>query len=111
MTLAVAFGVVLLTAIAFGAWLRPFNLWRLVTACCHHGLQLCPRALDARARCASSDPSQRRRIRSPASERPVPRGSASASGTIVMQWAGRWGAGVAGDGAEIFVDGAQVMIR
>ena len=30
-TPAVAFGVVLLTAIAFDAWLRPFNLWRLVT--------------------------------------------------------------------------------
>ncbi len=28
---AVAFGVVLLTAIVFDAWLRPFNLWRLVT--------------------------------------------------------------------------------
>jgi ABC-type transport system involved in multi-copper enzyme maturation permease subunit len=28
---AVAFGVVLLTAIIFDAWLRPFNLWRLVT--------------------------------------------------------------------------------
>jgi len=28
-----------------------------------------------------------------------------------MQWAGRWGACDAGDGAEIFVDGAQVMIR
>ena len=28
---AVAFGLVLLTAIVFDAWLRPFNLWRLVT--------------------------------------------------------------------------------
>jgi ABC-2 type transport system permease protein len=28
---AVAFGVVLLSAIMFDAWLRPFNLWRLVT--------------------------------------------------------------------------------
>jgi ABC-2 type transport system permease protein len=28
---AVAFGVVLLAAIIFDAWLRPFNLWRLVT--------------------------------------------------------------------------------
>lgn len=28
---AVAFGVVLLTAIVFDAWLRPFNLWRVVT--------------------------------------------------------------------------------
>ncbi len=28
---AVAFGVVLLAAIMFDAWLRPFNLWRLVT--------------------------------------------------------------------------------
>jgi ABC-2 type transport system permease protein len=27
---AVAFGVVLLTAIAFDAWLRPFSLWRLI---------------------------------------------------------------------------------
>jgi ABC-2 type transport system permease protein len=28
---AVAFGLVLLTAIVFDAWLRPFNLWRLVS--------------------------------------------------------------------------------
>jgi ABC-type transport system involved in multi-copper enzyme maturation permease subunit len=28
---AVAFGVVLLSAIMFDSWLRPFNLWRLVT--------------------------------------------------------------------------------
>ena len=28
---AVAFAVVLLTAIIFDAWLRPFNLWRMVT--------------------------------------------------------------------------------
>jgi ABC-2 type transport system permease protein len=28
---AVAFGMVLLSAIMFDAWLRPFNLWRLVT--------------------------------------------------------------------------------
>ena len=28
---AVAFGVVLLAAIVFDAWLRPYNLWRLVT--------------------------------------------------------------------------------
>jgi ABC-2 type transport system permease protein len=28
---AVAFGLVLLTAIVFDAWLRPYNLWRLVT--------------------------------------------------------------------------------
>lgn len=28
---AAAFGVVFLTAIIFDAWLRPFNLWRLVT--------------------------------------------------------------------------------
>lgn len=28
---ALAFGVVLLTAIAFDAWLRPFNVWRLAT--------------------------------------------------------------------------------
>jgi ABC-2 type transport system permease protein len=28
---ALAFGVVLLTAIVFDAWLRPFNLWRVVT--------------------------------------------------------------------------------
>jgi ABC-2 type transport system permease protein len=28
---AVAFGVVLLSAIIFDSWLRPFNLWRLVT--------------------------------------------------------------------------------
>lgn len=28
---AVAFGVVLLSAIIFDAWLRPYNLWRLVT--------------------------------------------------------------------------------
>ena len=28
---AVAFGLVLLTAILFDAWLRPFNLWRLVS--------------------------------------------------------------------------------
>jgi len=28
---AVAFGLVLLTVIVFDAWLRPFNLWRLVT--------------------------------------------------------------------------------
>jgi ABC-2 type transport system permease protein len=28
---AVAFGMVLLTAILFDSWLRPFNLWRLVT--------------------------------------------------------------------------------
>ncbi len=28
---AVAFGVVLLTAIIFDAWLRPFNPWRFVT--------------------------------------------------------------------------------
>jgi len=28
---AVAFGIVLLTAIIFDAWLRPFNLWRMVT--------------------------------------------------------------------------------
>jgi ABC-2 type transport system permease protein len=28
---AVAFGLVLLAAIIFDAWLRPFNLWRLVT--------------------------------------------------------------------------------
>jgi len=27
---AIAFGVVLLTAIAFDAWLRPFSLWRLI---------------------------------------------------------------------------------
>ena len=39
------------------------------------------------------------------------RGAAAVSRTIVMQWAGRWGACDAGDGAEIFVDGAQVMIR
>ena len=28
---AIAFGVVLLTAIAFDAWLRPWSLWRLIT--------------------------------------------------------------------------------
>lgn len=28
---AVSFGIVLLTAIAFDAWLRPFSLWRLIT--------------------------------------------------------------------------------
>lgn len=28
---AIAFGLVLLTAIVFDAWLRPYNLWRLVT--------------------------------------------------------------------------------
>jgi hypothetical protein len=28
---AVAFGLVLLSAIVFDAWLRPYNLWRLVT--------------------------------------------------------------------------------
>jgi hypothetical protein len=28
---AVAFGLVLLTAVVFDAWLRPFNLWRLLT--------------------------------------------------------------------------------
>src|SRR5437588_439807 len=28
---AVAYGIVLLTAMLFDAWLRPFNLWRLVT--------------------------------------------------------------------------------
>jgi hypothetical protein len=28
---AVAFGLVLLTAMTFDAWLRPFNLWRVVT--------------------------------------------------------------------------------
>jgi ABC-type transport system involved in multi-copper enzyme maturation permease subunit len=28
---AVGFGVVLLTAIAFDAWLRPYSLWRLIT--------------------------------------------------------------------------------
>ena len=28
---AISFGVVLLTAIAFDAWLRPFSLWRLIT--------------------------------------------------------------------------------
>jgi len=28
---AVAFGLMLLTAIVFDAWLRPFNLWRLLT--------------------------------------------------------------------------------
>jgi hypothetical protein len=27
---AISFGVVLLTAIAFDAWLRPFSLWRLI---------------------------------------------------------------------------------
>jgi hypothetical protein len=28
---AVAFGLVLLSAIVFDSWLRPYNLWRLVT--------------------------------------------------------------------------------
>jgi len=28
---AVTFGLVLLTTVVFDAWLRPFNLWRLVT--------------------------------------------------------------------------------
>jgi len=28
---AIAFGLVLLTAIAFDAWLRPYSLWRLIT--------------------------------------------------------------------------------
>jgi len=42
-------------------------------ACCRHGLQRCQRALDARARCASRAPSQRRRISSTSSERAVPR--------------------------------------
>src|SRR5215472_2336669 len=34
----------------------------------------------------------------------------SASRTIVVQWTGRWRSCDAGDRAEIFVDGAQVMV-